>query len=92
MALNSHSWVRNKTFEFRLHHGTTNPNVMRAWASLCSRFVDWAATRATVKEIEALSHLNPLDPVGCDAARTNIFDTIVRGDKAMMRYATTGKV
>lgn len=41
-GLNLHSYFYRRTIEFRLHHGTVNPDKMTGWASVCVALVDAA--------------------------------------------------
>lgn len=88
-ALNVYSWLRNGTFEFRLHEGYEPDNHDYAYyfASLCSRFVDWAATRVNHQQLDDM--LTAFDPVAAPTikgAYADRLDEIVRGNKAHLDY------
>ena len=53
VTLNMHSWVSRKTFEFRMHHGTTDGLTMRNWAQFCGKLVQFAYKTGETKLIQA---------------------------------------
>ncbi len=57
-ALNIHSWIRMKTIEFRLHHGTTALEDMMLWPQVLGTIIEFAK-RTPLKVIKRLPS-NPM--------------------------------
>jgi Putative amidoligase enzyme len=71
-SLNLHSWAQRQTVEWRLHHGTVDPIVIKNWAQLCSSFTHSVFAMPS-KEVKKQSELSATEILynTCGAELTN---------------------
>ena len=59
--INSDSWQRHHTIEFRQHGGTTNYEKIRMWALFCLKLVAWSADNRLSADIHTIDEIPFLD-------------------------------
>lgn len=55
--VNSQSYERHKTIEFRVHQGTTNYEKIDAWVAFCGKLVLWSKKHRLTSEVQSIDDI-----------------------------------